>query len=149
MCHSKILHFLVIACIFVLSNSIHATVHDFGNLRTYSDSPSLTDHNFTNDTYPDLGGVDLATDFHANDYALGDRVHEGSNYGQNFPNEHNINASGMPLDQSGQNEQFDNAASAAPPAGYASVAAPVPEPETYAMILAGLAMIVFTARRRN
>jgi hypothetical protein len=149
MCHSKILHFLFIASISAFSNSIHATVHDFGNLRTMSDSPSLTNRNFADATYPVLGGVDLAADLHANDYAFRDRVYEGSNYVQDFPNEHNINASGMPLDQSGQNEHFDNAASAAPPAEYASVAAPIPEPETYAMILAGLAMIVFTARRRN
>lgn len=32
---------------------------------------------------------------------------------------------------------------------YTPVTSPVPEPETYAMILAGLALIGFTARRRN
>jgi hypothetical protein len=34
-------------------------------------------------------------------------------------------------------------------AGYATPAAPVPEPETYAMLLAGLGVIGFTARRRQ
>jgi hypothetical protein len=32
---------------------------------------------------------------------------------------------------------------------YTPIASPVPEPETYAMIIAGLALIGFTARRRK
>lgn len=163
MCHSKILHFLVTAGIVVFSTSIFATVHDFGNLQPFSPKyVSLdSDTNVLAAKYPN--------DFLFNSIALEDSNFAHNDKGLGIAREHDVDSMGIYFKQKGQDKHFDNlplatTVTAGPDTvateshdnpvtsitpSVTNVTTPVPEPETYALILAGLALIAFTVRRTN
>ncbi len=70
------------------------------------------------------------------------KVNEGSLYPENRKAEESYGTGGHHDDEDDNYAQTDDSA-------YTPIASPVPEPNTYAMILAGLGLIAMTLRRRK
>lgn len=126
----KILFSFLITVMLAISNVAYATVYDFGNLGDsftgslrfdfIPDQPGQSKTNFTNSNH-----LDTATIYSTN--GLGLSGLSDADFGAQFEQGNRI----MLADIS------------------APVTLPVPEPETYVMILAGLALIGLAARHRR
>lgn len=124
MCSYKIFYPIVAAALLISGNVAHAAVYDFGNVQMASNSYSS----------PDSFASVSITKSPATDSVL----HNIDSWTQ-FENGKHHNFSG--------NDKIKPAGSHS--GEYAPIVSPVTEPETYAMILAGLCLIGFTARRRD
>jgi len=153
MFNSKIFFSLVAVSFIVLSNPVQSAVYDFGNLQTASRLPTISNVSFNdNEIVNSLNFGYSPIDQLQNSYISNNHVSIAATsvYGSNASN-----TSGLSYIDSGR--QFQGGIyNRLPDVGlakrsnkYTPVASPVPEPEIYGMILAGLALIGFTARRRK
>lgn len=148
MCFSKIFYSLVVGGLLAISNVCHATVYDFGSLLTASGGYAAP-NSFQSAPFAQLAATDKGDGIWSfmlsinNNFfsSFGDEAYIGS---MNFAPDSSENGNGItPVSLTVQGIEGDYSAT------YAPNTSPVPEPETYAMILAGLGLIAFTARRRK
>lgn len=122
MCLYKIYNLIALAVLLSLGNAARATVNDFGNLQyTPQGNPELT-ATFANDSLVVSMNFDSMRGSESNTY---------SSPGNNYKHE----------GRSGHSDRNWNHPK--------PIISPVPEPETYVMILTGLVLIGITARRRK
>lgn len=146
---SKIFYSLVVAGLLAISNVSHAAVYDFGSLLTasegYAAPNSFQSAPFARLATTDSGGgvwnfmLSIKNNFFS---SFGDNASIGA---INFAPGSEESAGDSFTVVSITVDGIDGGHSAT----YAPNTSPVPEPETYAMILAGLGLIAFTARRRK
>lgn len=134
---SKIFYLLTVSFL-AFANVAIAAVYDFGNLSASSHGTSSIQYNVDNDAIKSS----MSFDYFSTGPTKGELLNENTNG--------NHLASGSYIGIVKVNEfirwdlmkRNDNSK-------YMPITSPVPEPETYAMILAGLALIGLTARRRK
>lgn len=152
MSHSKIFYSLVVAGLIAFSNVAPAAVYDFGNSRTSLRSSNLS---FNDDAFAQPMDFDFSTPvFNQTENSfMSIPQNQGGSTSVYSANGNSVN--GLPyMDARNQfrrgihNKLADDDWSKRSDK-YTPITSPVPEPETYVMILAGLALIGFTARRRN
>lgn len=144
--NSKLFYSFAVAGLIAFSNASTAAVYDFGNLRTASRTSTATNSSFSDDEFASsLNFGFTALDQPQNSFVSGHQGGATPVYSAN-----GSGLSGLPSIDSGsrfrrgiRNKLSDDNCK------YTTVTSPVPEPETYAMILAGIALIGFTARRRK
>ncbi len=139
---TRLYFLLALASLPTLSNAAFATVHDFGTLQKASSSIShdniieTVNFDFTSVSFNQSkgtftngavagGGIELPN------YDSNTQFRRGGRYGRA-----DVGRIRLSDDEGGKNK-------------YISIASPVPEPETYAMILAGLVLVGLTTRRRK
>lgn len=146
---TKILSLLFAICLSAFSSAVPAAVYEFANSRSTTDANS----NFTDDDFAKSMNFDFSAAYFSQ---------SGSGFTSDSLNgmtavysANESGVSGLPyMDSRNQfrrgihnkladddwNKRSDK---------YTTITSPVPEPDTYVMILAGLALIGFTARHRN
>lgn len=169
MFQSSTLYSLMIAGLLALSNSGIAAVHDFGNMQPFSPDNIASNPDSGERTVTYSRGLDLTSshmsqstnNFSFNINPLADSSFASSNKVGAAGNEHDVDFLGESLGQKVHDKHFVSPSPVIPATesresyvspitpSFNTVATPVPEPETYAMILAGLALIGFTTRRRD
>ncbi len=124
MCSYKIFYPIVTTVLLISANVAHAGVYDFGRVQMASNSY----------TAPDSFASASMTKSSANDNGL-HNIDYWTQFGE---------------DKHPKFSEMDKLKLAGSHSGeYTPIISPVTEPETYAMILAGLCLIGFTARRRD
>lgn len=149
MSHSKILYACAIAGLFACSNGVSAAVYDFGKLQTLSRVSKDENAGFSDDAFASSMNFDFTA-------TPSSPANSGYQSGVSLVYSANDSGvSGLPYMDSrnqfrrGIHNRLSDDDWAKRSDKYTSITSPVPEPQTYAMILAGLALIGFTARRRN
>ena len=126
---SRMISYLAAIACLVSVTIANATVYDFGNIQTRQIKPQNIPDDYSNSL--------KKSDFHQS---------------PTFEKNPHRQISNIPVNQ-GEIFEFSNEdlseRNIPNSVEYASNASPVPEPESFTMILAGLALIGFTTRRRN
>lgn len=145
---SKIFYSLVVAGLLAISNVSHAAVYDFGSLLSASEGYSAP-NSFQSAPFARLAATDSGGGVW--NFMLSIKNNFFSSFGEdasigsiNFAPSENSDSNGFTV-VSLTVQGIEGGYSAT----YAPNTSPVPEPETFAMILAGLGLIAFTARRRK
>ncbi|HUX90630.1 MAG TPA: PEP-CTERM sorting domain-containing protein [Gallionellaceae bacterium] len=154
---TKTFYALLAAGLLAISNVSHAAVYDFGTFPTesggYTSPNSFQSATFSQPAATDGGeGVlNFMLSIKSNFFSdFGDKVFMGSMSFDITPDasvEDSIHwgngsrSSNIGLTVKGIDVAYS--------ASYVPVTSPIPEPESYAMIIAGLGLIAFTARRRK
>jgi hypothetical protein len=146
---SKMYYLLALASLPALSNTTFAAINDFGNLQEVSGNYTALNTSFRNDAIggsirfdSTSGSSSLSSDAFINSTIAGGGIElRDSDSNTQFGRGGRIGHSndGRIRRVEGDGGQHN----------YTPITSPVPEPETYAMIIAGLALIGFTARRRK
>jgi len=153
MCISKICYSLAATGLLLFSNVVSAAVYDFGSSWISSYAYTNKTYDFSVDAVVNPMRFIFATSLVSQLDSGAANAPQASVASIYSPNVDNV--PGLPYKDSGkqfQNGGYDKDSGddrIKGPGQYTSIAAPVLEPETYAMILAGLVMIGYTARRRN
>ena len=131
--------YLLAASLLAFANVATAAVYDFGNLHTSSPGASSVHYNLeNNDAYVNS----MRFDFYPTSQSRGGLISENvSVVNLNRENRISIFEENDLIRLDHIKLKSDNK--------YMPITSPVPEPETYAMMLAGLALIGLTARRRK
>jgi len=140
---SKLFYPLLVSGLLACSGVAHATVQDFGNLMAVSSGYSVMSSSSRDDALAESMCFNSIPDpasqpgYPFNDDAGVVLSGNYGNYSHSIPFSRKFALNNQPR------YFYDDGTRHKP------ITSPVPEPETYAMILAGLALIGYTARRRK